>query len=751
MHRSIDHLSLEDKVTLLTGNSFWTTRSIPDAGVEGALLTDGPHGVRLQQGDADHLGINSSAPATAFPPAATTGSSWDPRLLEEMGVALGRESLALGVDVLLGPGINIKRSPLGGRNFEYFSEDPLLSGALGAGWVRGIESQGVGASVKHFAANNQETDRMSISADVDERTLREIYFPAFERTVNEARPSTVMCSYNKINGVYASQNSWLLSSVLRDDWGFDGYVVSDWGAVVDPVAAVEAGLDLEMPGVGDASPNAILQAVRDGRLSEATIDTAVSRILETHDRLRARRTAEGASFTGDEHHALARRIATESTVLLRNEGNLLPLSSNDDAGSLAVIGEFARTPRFQGAGSSFVNPTRLDSALDALAARTSRPVTFAAGFRLDGERDDALLTEAVAAARDADTAVLFLGLPPQDESEGFDREHMDMSAVQQELAAAVVAVNPRTVVVLSNGAVVTVTGVLDDAPAIIEAWLGGQAGGSAIADVLFGDAEPGGRLAETIPHALSHTPAHINWPGSDGHVLYGERLYVGYRWYDSVDRDVAFPFGYGLSYTSFEYSDLTVDVVEGEAAATVSFAVTNTGERAGSDVAQLYVGDSHSRVDRPVRELRGFEKVRLQPGESERVTIELGARAFAYWGSEGWVTDPGDFTIEVGRSSREIVLSGVASITVPPSLPRLDGDSTVNQWMEHPKAAPILAEVFAGWNDGGVSDTMGVDTMKLVGGMPLRTLLTMTAQAPAGSEAEAPTVEGLLAKLDASL
>ncbi|WP_324013648.1 beta-glucosidase family protein [Microbacterium sp. JZ37] len=720
MHAAVSRLSLDEKISLLTGDSFWTTRGVEHAGVEGAVLTDGPHGVRLQTGSADHLGINDSHPATSFPTAAATGSTWDPELLEEMGEALGRESRALGVDVLLGPGVNIKRSPLCGRNFEYFSEDPLLAGALGAGWVRGLQAQGVGASLKHFAANNQETERMRVSAEVDERTLREIYLPAFERVVKEARPATVMCAYNRINGTYASEHRWLLTDVLRDEWGYDGYVVSDWGAVSNPPAAVAAGLDLTMPAAGPRHAADIRAALDRGDLDEAAIDLAVSRILTVHDRLRAAR-GETPAVDHDVHHALARRIAAESTVLLANEGGILPLSA--DEGSIAVIGEFARSPRYQGAGSSHIQPTRLDAALDAIR-EVAGDVSFAAGFRLDGEADAALVDEAVAAARAARTVVLFLGLPAEDESEGFDRTHIDLPRVQRDLLDAVLAVNERVVVVLSNGSVVSLDGIVGRAPAILEMWLGGQASGSAAADVLFGVAEPAGRLAETIPLRLADNPAHVNFPGSPKKVVYGERVYVGYRWYDRTEREVAFPFGFGLGYTTFELTDVAVSVPDaGRAHAVVEVTVSNTGARDGAEVVQVYVGDPEASVDRPVRELRAFRKVRLAAGESTRVRLELDERAFAFWGETGWTVEPGAFTVEVGTSSRDIVATTEIELDVPPVVPELDLESTIGDWQRHPVGRGVLEGALAA--HGGASAAIFADPeiSRMMESMPLCTML----------------------------
>ena len=723
-HPVLEDLTLEEKAGLVSGASFWRTRGVPRRRIAPVTLTDGPHGVRLQRGAGDHLGLNASEPATAFPTAASLGSSWDPELIEEIGRALGAEARAVDVDVLLGPGVNIKRSPLCGRNFEYFSEDPLLSGAIGTAWVNGVQSHGVGASVKHFAANNQETNRMRIDALVDERTLREIYLPAFETIVTRARPATVMCSYNRVNGTYASQHRWLLTDVLRSEWGFDGYVVSDWGAVVDPEAALRAGLDLEMPSTGDRGPAAIADAVRAGRLDETDLDLAVSRILTVHDRLQ---DARGDRFepAPAAHHALARRAASDGSVLLENDG-LLPLDPVS-GGTIAVIGEFARTPRYQGAGSSLINPTQLDDALSAIGAATTRQVAFAPGFSPDGDTDQALRKQAVEAARDADVAVLFLGLAAEEESEGFDRQHLDLPAPQLALLSAVREVNDNVVVVLSNGGVLALGAVAEHASAVLEMWLAGQAAGSAAADLLFGVTSPGGRLAETIPLALTDTPAHINWPGTDGTVRYGERVYVGYRWYDTVDRDVAYPFGFGLTYTSFAYSDLQVDVPDPTiASATVSIAVTNTGRREGSEVVQVYIAPPDDSRDRPRRELRGFRKVHLAPGASTTVEIDLGERAFSYWSPTGWRVDPGEYRIEVGASSRDIRHSRPIRLATAPEPSPLRSDSTLDDWTTHPVGRLVLQGLFD--QIGGTPPELADPQMLvMIGPMPLAGIISIAA------------------------
>ncbi|MFI2364404.1 glycoside hydrolase family 3 C-terminal domain-containing protein [Promicromonospora sp. NPDC019610] len=747
-------LTLEEKASLLSGLDFWTTQPVARDGVAvpGVMVTDGPHGLRKQAESPDHLGLGTSVPATCFPPAATLGSTWDPALLRRVGEALGRETRANDVAVLLGPGINIKRSPLNGRNFEYLSEDPVISGELGAALVAGVQSQGVGTSLKHFAANNQEADRMRVSADVDERTLREIYLPGFERVVKRAQPWTVMCSYNRINDVYASQNHWLLTEVLRDEWGFEGLVVSDWGAVRDRVAAVAAGLDLEMPASGGRTDAEVVAAVRAGTLDEAVVDVAARRVLRmvagslpALDAAAAARAGSGAEgFDVDAHHALAREAAAAGTVLLKNEpvaepvetspgldnldrregAPLLPLAS---AEGVAVVGELARTPRYQGAGSSQVNPTRLDDALSALRAAAGTDVPFAAGYTVDGADAGsgtdaaALLADAVEVARAAETVLVFLGLPASYESEGFDRAHMDLPAEQVALLEAVASVSPRIVVVLANGSAVSVASWQHLAPAVVEGWLGGQAGGSAIIDVLLGAVNPAGRLAETIPLRLQDNPSYGNFPGELGHVRYGEGLLVGYRWYDARQADVAYPFGHGLSYTTFAYDGVAAEVLrpasgadEDTAAVRVRVTVTNTGDRRGAEVVQVYVGDPEAQVQRPERELKAFGKVDLAPGESRELTFDLTGRDLAYWHPvlRRWVVEGGEFVISVGASSRD--LRGAAGVVVDGEDVRmpLEPLSTVAEAMAHPVVGPRVQALVHG---GAVAE----DMLGMIGDMPL--------------------------------
>jgi beta-glucosidase len=693
---TVGDLTLEEKAALLDGSDFWHTEPVERLGVPAIMVTDGPHGLRKQPEDGDHLGLGTSVPATCFPPAAGLASTWDPDLLHRVGIALGDECRAQRVSVLLGPGVNMKRSPLCGRNFEYFSEDPFLAGRLAAPLVEGVQERGVGTSLKHFAANNQETDRMTVSADVDERTLREIYLPAFEHVVRTAQPWTLMCSYNRINGVYASQDPWLLTQVLRDEWGFEGLVVSDWGAVDDRAAGVAAGLDLEMPSSSGAGTRRILDAVRAGTLDEAAVDRAAARVLTLVERSAPALEDDAPELDVDAHHALAREAATASAVLLKNDGDLLPLDPRT-GGRVAVVGELARTPRYQGAGSSQVVPTRLDDALTGLrtAFAGGRELVFAPGYVVEQpEGDPALVAEAVEAARGAEVVVLFLGLPASHESEGYDREHLELPASQVALLDAVAQVNRDVVVVLAHGAVVTMPWV-GSARAVLDGWLGGQAGGQAIADLLTGAAAPSGRLAETVPLRHLDTPTVGAFPGELGHVRYGEGLLIGYRWYDTRELDVAFPFGHGLSYTSFAYSDVEAVVRDAAAAEVeVSLTVTNTGTRAGVETVQVYVADPSSSVARPAQELKGFARAALEAGESTRVRVRLDARAFSWWHEQlhRWVVEGGTFEIRVGASSRDVRAGVRVELPGDDLTPALTGGSSVGTWLAHPVVGVRLRE-----------------------------------------------------------
>ncbi len=712
----VNELSLEEKASLTSGHDFWTTKPIDRLGIPSILMTDGPHGLRKQAEESDHLGLAASVPATCFPPAVALASSWDAALAERVGAALGVEAAIEDVAVLLGPGVNIKRSPLCGRNFEYMSEDPLVSGVMGAGLVRGIQSRGVGASLKHFAANNQETDRLRSSSDVDPRPLREIYLRAFHYVVEQTQPWTVMCSYNRLNGVYTSEDPWLLTAVLRGEWGFEGLVVSDWGAVNDRVTGLPAGLDLEMPSSNGRTDAELVAAVRDGRLREESLDIAAGRVLDLVSKAQQRPVAEGPLDIGT-HHALAREAAGRSLVLLKNDGGVLPLQAD---ASVAVIGEFARTPRWQGAGSSQINPTRLDDALDAIRDRATGAVSFAAGFTVDGSGDaDALREEAVASAAAADTAVVFLGVPADQESEGFDREHIDLPAAQLALVDAVLAANPRTVVVLSNGGVVALP-FAGAVPAILEGWLLGQAGGSATSDVLFGDVNPSGKLTETIPLRLQDNPSFGNFPGEFSHVRYGEGILVGYRWYDARGLDVAFPFGHGLSYTTFAYGDASAVVGE-DGDVRVTLPVTNTGGTAGREVVQVYASLDSSVIERAPRELKAFAVVDLAPGQTRDVELVVRRADLAYWDVrvDRWVVEAGDYALSVGASSRDLRTTTTVAVHGDPLDLPLTMESTIEEVLAHPKAGPMLRTAIDGKFDAHFLRLIGPNPVGRLDGLPL--------------------------------
>ncbi len=712
-------MTLEEKASLTSGESFWTTKPVERVGVPSIMLTDGPHGLRKQRANFDHLGIGDSVPATCFPPAVGLGSSWDADLAHRVGAALGLESAIENVAVILGPGVNIKRSPLCGRNFEYFSEDPIVAGVMGAALVQGTQTMGVGTSLKHFAANNQEHDRMRSSSDIDPRPLREIYLRGFQRVVEDAQPATVMCSYNRINGVYASEDPFLLTRVLREEWGFAGFVVSDWGAVNNRVAGLAAGMDLEMPSSGGRTDAEIVAAVRDGSLDEAVLDASATRVAALATAWSAAPRVAGP-LDVDAHHALAREAAGRSIVLLKNDGGVLPLRATQ---SVAVIGAFATDPRYQGAGSSLISPTKLDNALDEFVVQGGADnVSFAQGFTNDGSGDaDALRTEAVALAATAEVAVVFAGLPAHLESEGFDRENIDLPAVQLALIDAVLAVNPRTVVVLSNGGAVALP-FAERVPAIVEAWLLGQAGGSATVDVLYGAVNPSGKLTETIPLSLEDTPAFLNFPGEQGHVRYGEGLFVGYRWYDARNMAVAYPFGHGLSYTSFAYGDATA-AVEADGNITVKVTVTNTGDRAGREVVQAYSGLASEAVQRPERELKAFAVIALEPGESGEVSLTVRRADLAYWhvAADRWVVEGGDYAIDVAASSRDIRSQVTVAVEGDALLLPLTRESSLAEVFAHPVAGPIVQGMMAQLTDvvGGDDAAGGMDMQKMLASFPI--------------------------------
>ncbi len=657
--RILADLDLPAKVALLSGADTWHLEPVPSAGLGRTMVADGPHGLRRFPGDGEQQGGRRAVPATCFPTAVTLASSWDEALLDEVGRALGREALAEDVSVVLGPGVNLKRHPAGGRNFEYLSEDPLLAGRLAAAMVRGIQSQGVGACVKHLAANHQETFRMVIDTIVDARTLQELELTAFALAIRDGRPWTVMSSYNQLNGVPASDNRWLLTEVLRDEWGFDGLVMSDFGGMHDRVAATAAGNDLEMPGSNGAFDAEVIAAVRGGDLDEQDVDRCARRVIELIVRAAANRVPT-ATVDQDAHHALARRAAAAGTVLLTNDGTL-PLAADTD---LAVIGAFATTPRFQGAGSSQVNPTRLDDLISAVRdrIRSGAQLTYAPAYDpATGATTDALIEQAVTAAQAAGRAVVVAGLPGPYESEGFDRTHLDLPAGHVRVIDAVLDAGVPTVVVLQNGAPVELP-FADRAPAIVEGYLGGQAGGAALADVLFGDVEPGGRLAESFPVAMQDLAADANFPGHPKQVEHREGLLVGYRFHDTAEVPARFAFGHGLGYTTFDYGQLEVAGDGTDRTATVT--VTNVGGRPGTEVVQLYVRASDSVVWRPGKELKGFAKVRLEPGASQQVRLDLDRRSFAIYdvAAGDWLVEAGTYEVLVGASSVDI--RATASIDV---------------------------------------------------------------------------------------
>ena len=650
----ITKLTLEQKCALLSGETVFTTRGYKNAGIPSITLSDGPNGVRKQAGAADHLGLNPSVPATCFPTAATVACSWDPALGEQLGRAMGEEAAAQEVSVLLGPGLNTKRSPLCGRNFEYFSEDPYLSGKLAAAYVRGIQSNGIAACPKHFAVNSQELRRMASDSVLDERTLREIYLTGFEIVVKESAPKTIMSSYNLVNGTYANENAHLLQDILRRDWGFTGAVVTDWGGSNDHALGVKNGSTLEMPAPGGDAVRELLAAVQSGKITEADVDARLDELLTLVLDTSAAVQKHSRSFDADAHHALARRAAAESAVLLKNDGGILPLAAG---ARVAVIGDFAETPRYQGAGSSAVNSIKVDTLLDCLAQSGLQCAGFAAGFDRQGRPDADKKAQAVALAQKADTVLLCLGLDEIKESEGLDRVDMKLADNQIELLQAVEQANPNTVVVLNAGASLE-TPWLAHCRALAYGALGGQAGAGAMVDVLTGKVNPGGKLAETWANAYEETPAKDNFAGAGRTVQYREGLYVGYRYYQTAGVPVAFPFGYGLSYTSFAYSDLKVT------ADSVTLTVTNTGARDGAEIVQVYIAKPGAEIFRPAQELKAFARVPLAAGESRTVTLPLDDKAFRYWNTrtDCWEVEGGRYEVRVGASSADIRLTADVDI-----------------------------------------------------------------------------------------
>lgn len=692
----VSQMTLEEKASMCSGADFWHLKGVQRLGVPGVMVSDGPHGLRKQEERGDHLGINDSIKAVCFPAACATAASFDEGLLYKIGQALGEECRAEGVSVLLGPAINIKRSPLCGRNFEYFSEDPYLAGKLAAAEIRGVQEWDVGTSPKHFAANNQEYRRMTCSSDMSERTLRELYLTAFEIAVKEAKPWTMMCSYNRVNGVFASESKKLLNDILREEWGFDGYVMSDWGAVNNRVDGLAAGLELEMPASNGVNDARIVAAVQNGTLDEAVLDKAVTRLLNIIFRY-ADVHHENAKFDRDAHHALAAEYEKECAVLLQNNG-ILPLSRN---AKIAYIGAYAQKPRYQGGGSSHINASRVSNALE-IAEEKGMNVIYAEGFPFDkDEANSKDFTEALAIAKAADVAVVFAGLPDIMESEGYDRAHMRLPDCQNALISKILAVQKNTVVVLHNGSPVELPWA-DDAAAVLEMYLGGQGVGEATDALLYGDANPSGRLPESFPYKLSDNPSYLNFPGDGKNVAYAEGVYVGYRYYEAKEMPVRYAFGHGLSYTTFAYENVRVSApnMDDASSVTVSVDITNTGETEGKEVVQLYVQDCTGAIARPLKELKGFAKVALAPGETKTVSLAVNARSLAWYNEDlgDWYAASGKYTLLLGHSSADIRGRVDVQFTTQTILPLfVTENSTLGELMAHPIAGPAVAQMTAGF------------------------------------------------------
>ena len=697
----VSKLTLEEKALLTSGRDAWSTQPIERLDIPYIWMADGPHGLRRAP-TTDTWGYGNQAPATCFPTASALSASWDMELVEEVGAALGVESNALGVDLLLGPGINIKRSPLAGRNFEYFSEDPLLSGKLGVAYINGVQGQGVGATVKHYVANNVETQRMWANSNLDDRTLNEIYMTPFEITVKEAQPWSVMACYNRVQGEYGTESLKLLTDKLKNDWGFKGFVVSDWDAVVDRVQGIRAGMHLEMPGKpARITSKMVVDAVKNNELDEKQLDSIVKDLLRvvfmgqnTEDKF--------GDQNLEQHHQLARKVAAEAITLLKNTKKLLPVDTAKYK-KIAVLGEFAVNPRYQGNGSSQVKPTKLDKFIDIIRQEYGQDIeiTYSAGYSLADDDDLSLVDAAVEVAADADLALVMAGLPLSYESEGIDRKHIDLPPSHNKLISDVAKVQPNTAIILTNGSAIAMPWV-NDVSAILETWLGGQAGAGAIADAVFGVVNPSGKLAETFPVRLEDSPAFLNFPGEDGQVIYGERMFVGYRYFDKLNIEPLFPFGHGLSYTEFGYSNLklsSTDITDKDQLQ-VSLTVTNTGKVKGKEVIQLYVADKESSVQRPVKELKAFDKIELAPGESKEVSFTLSVRDFSYYSKvyDRWLAESGEFDILIGSSSRDIRLTGSLNLSNTEKLNyKMTKFSFFSEYWENPQLKPLLIEFMPKW------------------------------------------------------
>lgn len=680
----IGKMTFKQKADYVTGEDFWHLREYKDLGLSGIMITDGPNGLRKKDTNkkSKGVGLGNSVAATCFPPAVTAACTWDMELIEKEGKAIGEECLAEKVSVILGPGTNIKRSPVCGRNFEYFSEDPVLAGKCTAALIKGIQSKGVGTSLKHFACNSQEAYRMVIDEIIDERAIRELYFPAFEIAVKEAKPWTVMNSYNKINGVYSSQNNWLQEDVLRKGWGFDGLIVTDWGSSVDRIKGIKAGTDLEMPSSCDINSKKIIEAVESGELDENDLDKCVDSIIELVEKSKPV-LKKSYTYSIDEHHKIAKEIAEGACVLLKNNDNLLPISKNK---RIAFIGEMAKSPRFQGAGTSVINPTKLDNACEEFE-KQGLDFVYAKGYCKNRDYvDESLLNEAVNAAKECDVAVIFAGLTEEFEAEGYDRKNIDMPACHNKLIEEVVKANPNTVVVLSAGSVVLMPWA-DKVKSILHSGLGGQAGASAVVNILTGDVNPSGKTCETYPMKFEDNPVYGNYPGGPVTSEHRESIYIGYRYYDKANLDVRFPFGFGLSYTTFEYSDIKISAnkINEYESLTVSCKIKNTGNYDGAEVVQLYVKDKESTIFRPEKELKAFKKVFLKKGEEKEIEFTLEKRAFAFYNVSihDWCIESGEFDILVGSSSRDIRLADTVTVVSSDKSPIPDYRKTAPAYYEN--------------------------------------------------------------------
>lgn len=724
----IKEMTLEEKASLCSGFDFWHLNAVERLGIPSVMVTDGPHGLRKQDSKADHVGLNESVPATCFPTASALGASWNRELLGKVGMAIGEAAQAENIAVVLGPGVNIKRSPLGGRNFEYFSEDPYLSSNMASSYIKGVQSQGVGTSIKHFAVNNQEHRRMSIDARVDERTLREIYLASFEIAIKEAKPWTVMCSYNQVNGEFASRNSHLLTDILRNEWGYEGFVMSDWGAVVDLVDSIKAGLNLEMPGTNGMSSAKVVKAVQNGTLSENTLDEAVKRIVQIVLRTKEN-NKENVSYNKEQQHEMAKQASIESMVLLKNEGSILPLKKQ---GTIAVIGEFAKVARYQGSGSSRVNATKINVAFEEIcnACEGKANVTYSKGYNLSDDMiDETIIAEAKEIAKQSDVTLLFAGLPDIYESEGYDRSHMRIPENQLKLIHEISSATKNIIVILMNGSPVEMPWV-DNVNGILESYLGGQAVGAAIADVIFGEVSPSGKLAETFPKKVEDNPSYLNFPGEGDVVDYKEGLFVGYRYYDKKKLKPLFPFGYGLSYTTFEYKSITVDKKDmfDNEILKVTVRIKNTGSVTAKEVVQLYVHDIYSSVIRPEKELKGFEKIELNPNEEKDVIFTLDKRAFAYYDVtlKDWYVESGDFEILIGKSSEDILLNEKVTVNSTVLIKKIfTENSLLGDVLDDPHGKKIMKSkefsevlgMFGEFND------LDATMLSFLSGSPLRVII----------------------------